>query len=401
MPLILDDVLVNFDNKRAGIAAKVLCDFAKGGRQIFLFTCHEHICRLFLSLNVPVCALPTSNDPKRRAFRVLLPPKLKRRRKNPAEALISVASEKTDVGPNFAAANPNADAEPSIDVVGAADSGVYRALEPGEKPAPPTPESEPETNEKPRKPYWVVDGSDEETSLKLSEDAENLRSTQEPLSVGGEENETPAVAAEEPNAEPESVAAPVAPSVDFSSFAFSTDVAEPTEEEMQTLDAVSDPNERAAQVAEYVETLKNVALDGERVELRALSEISPTFSANEASESVLEVAPEATVVEIPNESEEDEDEEDEEDAIESIDYDEWATVFLADAETRDSSDDENDSETDDESFLDYFDETNDDEEEEDWEDDEEYEDEEEFGEDGDEEEDDFDETEDFDETDDE
>ncbi|MBQ7112260.1 MAG: AAA family ATPase [Thermoguttaceae bacterium] len=412
MPLILDDVLVNFDNKRAGIAAKVLCDFAKSGRQIFLFTCHEHICRLFLGLNVPVCALPTSNDPKRRAFRVLLPPKSKRRRKNPAETLVSVASEKTDAGPNFATSNPSADAEPSIDVAGAANSGAYRTLEPGEKPTPPSTETEsaPAPNEKPRKPYWVVDGSDdEETALKLNEDAENLQGA---LSVGGEENETaqnstPSNASEanEPVAEAEKVDAAVEPSVpDFSSFVFSANASEPTEEEeTQTVDAGLDSAERAAQVAEYVETLKNVALDGERVELRALSEISPTFSASETAESALEVAPEANVVDVASADAEENEDEDGEDAIESLEYDEWATVFLADAETRADSDDEADSETDGDSFLNYFDEINDEEEEEeeDWEDEEEYGDEEEFDDDADGEEDEFDENDDFDGTDDE
>ena len=413
MPLILDDVLVNFDNKRAGIAAKVLCDFAKSGRQIFLFTCHEHICRLFLGLNVPVCALPTSNDPKRRAFRVLLPPKSNRRRKNPAETLVSVASEKTDAGPNFATSNPSADAEPSIDVAGAANSGAYRTLEPGEKPTPPSTETEsaPAPNEKPRKPYWVVDGSDdEETALKLNEDAENLQGA---LSVGGEENETaqnstPSNASEanEPVAEAEKGDAAVEPSVpDFSSFVFSANASEPTEEEeTQTVDAGLDSAERAAQVAEYVETLKNVALDGERVELRALSEISPTFSASETAESALEVAPEANVVDVASADAEENEDEDGEDAIESLEYDEWATVFLADAETRADSDDEADSETDGDSFLNYFDEINDEEEEEeeeDWEDEEEYGDEEEFDDDADGEEDEFDENDDFDGTDDE
>lgn len=408
MPLILDDVLVNFDNKRAGIAAKVLCDFAKSGRQIFLFTCHEHICRLFLGLNVPVCALPTSNDPKRRAFRVLLPPKSKRRRKNPAQTLVSVAPEKTDAGPNFATPTPSADAEPSIDVSGSASGGAYRALEPGEKPTP-TPENESATaaSEKPRKPYWVVDGSDEEeTSLKLSEDAENLRSTQGALSVGGDDEtaqKAAPVATEAKETAEESVEAAVEPSVpDFSSFVFSANAPEATEEDAQTVDVVSEPTERAAQVAEYVETLKNVALDGERVELRALSEISPTFSANETTESALEVAPEASVVDVaPFEAEENDGEEDD-DAIESLDYDEWATVFLADSEARADSDDETESENDDESFLDYFDETNDDEEdEEDWEDEEEYDDEEELDDDADDETEDFDENDGFDETDDE
>jgi len=404
--LILDDVLVNFDNKRAGIAAKVLCDFAKSGRQIFLFTCHEHICRLFLGLNVPVCALPTSNDPKRRAFRVLLPPKSKRRRKNPAETLVSVAPENADAGPNFASETPSADAPPSIDVSGSASGGAYRTLEPGEKPTPPTREIESATaaGEKTRKPYWVVDGSDEEeTTLRLSEDAESLQGA---LSVGGEGGDAAQKVAsetEETSAAAESDAAAVEPSVpDFSSFVFSANAPETTAENAQTIDAVSDPSERAAQVAEYVETLKNVALDGERVELRALSEISPTFSANETPErSSLEVAPEANVVDVALSKEEESDDEDDEDAIESLDYDEWATVFLADSETRVESGDEADSETEDESFLNYFDEANDDEEEEDWEDDEEYGDEEEFDDDADEELEEFDENDDFDETDDE
>ena len=75
MPLIWDDVLVNFDSERAATAAKLLVDFAKAGRQIFLFTCHRHICQLFLRLGVPVCVLPTQTDPAVRKFRVLTPVK--------------------------------------------------------------------------------------------------------------------------------------------------------------------------------------------------------------------------------------------------------------------------------------------------------------------------------------
>ena len=79
MPLIWDDVLVNFDYKRAATAAKLLVDFAKAGRQIFLFTCHEHICQLFLRLGTPVCVLPTQIDPAKRKFRVLTPVKKSKR----------------------------------------------------------------------------------------------------------------------------------------------------------------------------------------------------------------------------------------------------------------------------------------------------------------------------------
>ncbi|MDO5310005.1 MAG: AAA family ATPase [Planctomycetia bacterium] len=99
MPLIWDDVLVNFDYRRAATAAKLLVDFAKAGRQIFLFTCHEHICRLFLRLGVPVCVLPTTNDPTRRRFRVLTPYKREKLvDKNDVTIDVKDPAEK---GPNF------------------------------------------------------------------------------------------------------------------------------------------------------------------------------------------------------------------------------------------------------------------------------------------------------------
>ncbi|MCL2624825.1 MAG: hypothetical protein FWD31_14270, partial [Planctomycetaceae bacterium] len=62
LPMVMDDVLVNFDTRRAYATAKTLLEFSQGGpngRQIFLFTCHEHICRMFHSLNVPVRVLPS------------------------------------------------------------------------------------------------------------------------------------------------------------------------------------------------------------------------------------------------------------------------------------------------------------------------------------------------------
>jgi len=52
LPVILDDVLVNFDKKRASAAIRVLCEFSRGNRkesgvQLFIFTCHEHIRDIF------------------------------------------------------------------------------------------------------------------------------------------------------------------------------------------------------------------------------------------------------------------------------------------------------------------------------------------------------------------
>ncbi len=58
LPMVLDDVLVNFDDRRARLAAELLCDFAAGGHQLFVFTRHAHIARLFEELQAPVRYLP-------------------------------------------------------------------------------------------------------------------------------------------------------------------------------------------------------------------------------------------------------------------------------------------------------------------------------------------------------
>jgi uncharacterized protein YhaN len=58
LPMVLDDVLVNCDAVRAQRAAKVLCDFAAGGRQILVFTCHEHMWQMFRALSADCRRLP-------------------------------------------------------------------------------------------------------------------------------------------------------------------------------------------------------------------------------------------------------------------------------------------------------------------------------------------------------
>jgi uncharacterized protein YhaN len=62
LPLVLDDVLVNFDVRRAKAAAGVLRDFAATGHQLLVFTCHEHVSKLFKSLKVPTCRLPSNSE---------------------------------------------------------------------------------------------------------------------------------------------------------------------------------------------------------------------------------------------------------------------------------------------------------------------------------------------------
>ncbi|HUG91756.1 MAG TPA: AAA family ATPase [Planctomycetaceae bacterium] len=47
LPMVLDDVLVNFDQARTEAAVETLVDFAAGGRQVLFFTCHRHLAELF------------------------------------------------------------------------------------------------------------------------------------------------------------------------------------------------------------------------------------------------------------------------------------------------------------------------------------------------------------------
>ena len=62
IPMILDDVLVNFDGQRAQAAAEVLYDFSRNGHQILMFTCHEHMRDMFHSLGADVRVLPQHLD---------------------------------------------------------------------------------------------------------------------------------------------------------------------------------------------------------------------------------------------------------------------------------------------------------------------------------------------------
>jgi uncharacterized protein YhaN len=62
IPMVLDDVLVNFDGHRAHSAAALLSDFAKNGYQIMMFTCHEHMRDLFYDLGSDVRILPRHKD---------------------------------------------------------------------------------------------------------------------------------------------------------------------------------------------------------------------------------------------------------------------------------------------------------------------------------------------------
>jgi uncharacterized protein YhaN len=62
IPLVLDDVLVNFDGTRAYAAAELLCEFSRNGYQILMFTCHHHMRDMFHQLGADVRVLPEHQD---------------------------------------------------------------------------------------------------------------------------------------------------------------------------------------------------------------------------------------------------------------------------------------------------------------------------------------------------
>jgi uncharacterized protein YhaN len=64
LPMVLDDVLVNFDTHRAQAAASVLHEFAQSGHQLFVFSCHEHIMHLFAAMQVHVTELRQGEAPR-------------------------------------------------------------------------------------------------------------------------------------------------------------------------------------------------------------------------------------------------------------------------------------------------------------------------------------------------
>jgi uncharacterized protein YhaN len=74
LPMILDDVFVNFDAGRTKTACAVLRDFAKQGHQLLVFTCHEHVWRMFQELKVDTRKIPNRLGDTEDAEPALPPP---------------------------------------------------------------------------------------------------------------------------------------------------------------------------------------------------------------------------------------------------------------------------------------------------------------------------------------
>lgn len=347
MPLIWDDVLVNFDYRRAAIAAKLLVEFARKGRQIFLFTCHEHICRLFLKLGEPVCVLPSSGDPKRRRFRVLLPLK-KRLALGEAELSVDV-SEPFESGPNFVeSATLESESERF-----AVDGTDFEA------------DVVADDSDKPERERYAVSRRDHDAAS-----SENLLSIHSESNEAGEYGVNPNAKSDERVISAESDLA-AALGEDEIMSGTSDDERVDSATEVDALKKTAAPSVDVtnasftgsdASVSPYdAPARRDVTLDGESARLQALSEISPTFSAKGNADLSYEVSSELINPQEDGEKDLGADqvashsnvdyEIVDETALESedaLDFDEWSKVFSE----RSSLDDETNS--DDEKFSDYF-----------------------------------------------
>lgn len=58
LPMVLDDVIVNFDARRAESAIELLLEFAAQGHQVLFFTCHQHLAQMFQEKGVTPIWLP-------------------------------------------------------------------------------------------------------------------------------------------------------------------------------------------------------------------------------------------------------------------------------------------------------------------------------------------------------
>jgi hypothetical protein len=115
LPLVLDDVLVNFDVGRAKAAAVVLRDFARQGHQVFVLTCHEHIYKLFRSLKCEARLLPertqggaSAGSLKRRRMTEVAP--------EPEEAIEVAAEAEAPVAPAPVMSHPQHEVKVEVPV---------------------------------------------------------------------------------------------------------------------------------------------------------------------------------------------------------------------------------------------------------------------------------------------
>ena len=58
LPMVMDDLFVNFDQDRTEAAVDSLVDYANSGQQVLFFTCHLHVAKMFEDRRVDTLWLP-------------------------------------------------------------------------------------------------------------------------------------------------------------------------------------------------------------------------------------------------------------------------------------------------------------------------------------------------------
>lgn len=173
LPMVLDDVLVNFDTQRAQAAATVLCEFAQSGHQLFVFSCHEHIMSLFAGLQVQVTELRQGARPRIvSTAAVVEKPADKSTRKPPKRSgrPLAAPASKTKPAPEPEPEEPVEQDEPSQEAIAEPAEPKRRRAEKEASKAKPRskPKRAPKSKEPPQEPIAV---EDEEPAAERNEDA--------------------------------------------------------------------------------------------------------------------------------------------------------------------------------------------------------------------------------------
>ncbi len=101
LPLILDDVFVNFDRDRAEAAAETIRQFSLQGHQVLVFTCHQHIREIFEQLEVDICELPRAVDLAQGMNSPITPSKGVAKAATESVPAVATAPKPTDDGPIY------------------------------------------------------------------------------------------------------------------------------------------------------------------------------------------------------------------------------------------------------------------------------------------------------------
>jgi hypothetical protein len=176
LPMVLDDVLVNFDAARAQAAAEVLTEFAAAGHQVLVFTCHEHIVAAFENLQAAVGRLPsnTAANPPEVRFSLPAARRPKALRESTRKRRTAPREEDELVG-----------AEPEAETVDAPLSVPEPIAEP-EPPAPaPEPEPESELPPRPDEPLSETEDADLVPLVPLRQPKRRKRAANKPAKSAG------------------------------------------------------------------------------------------------------------------------------------------------------------------------------------------------------------------------